>query len=389
LVLPYVVNVKNDTLFLEAFMSLETEILLKERKVRKFMKQNKLDAVMLTKFNNFAWFTCGGDNHVVIASDFGAVSIIITGDKKYLIANNIEAGRSSEEEIKGQGFIVKKFNWWEDAEKLKFIKEIVKEGVLGTDDGFGGYQNIDGKFSKLRFQLNGGEIKKYKWLGRKAGRAMVRVCKKIKKGYSEHKVSGLLAKELYKDGITPTVLLMAADERISKYRHPIPTDKKVEKIMMVVLCARKWGLIVSLTRLVHFGPISAELRKKHNAVVKVDSVFNLSSKPGVNIKDIFKKAQDAYKETGFASEWTLHHQGGATGYAGREYRGMANSEEVVLVNQAFAWNPSISGTKCEDTIIVRKNKIEFITPTPGWPMVEVKVGNEKVLRPDILEIKGL
>ncbi len=370
-------------------MSLETEILLKERKVRKFMKQNKLDAVMLTKFNNFAWFTCGGDNHVVIASDFGVVSIIITADKKYLIANNIEAGRSSDEEIKGQGFIVKKFNWWEDAEKLKFIKEIVKEGVLGTDDGFGGYLNIDGKFAKLRFQLTGSEIKKYKWLGRKAGRAMVRVCRKIKKGDSEHKVSGLLAKELYKDGIAPTVLLMAADERISKYRHPIPTDKKVEKMMMVVLCARKWGLIVSLTRLVHFGPISAELMKKHNAVLKVDSVFNLNTKPGANIKDIFKKAQDAYKESGFASEWTLHHQGGATGYAGREYRGMANSEEVVLVNQAFAWNPSITGTKCEDTVIVRKNKTEFITPTPGWPMIEVKVGSEKVLRPDILEIKGL
>ncbi len=373
---------------MEVFMSLETEILLKEKKVRKFMKQNKLDAVMLTKFNNFAWFTCGGDNHVVTASDFGVVSIIITKDKKYLVASNIEAGRVSDEEIKGQGFIIKKFNWWEDAEKLKLIKEIVKEGVLGTDDGFAGYSNIDGKFSRLRFQLTSGEIKRYKWLGRKVGRAMGRVCKKIKKGDSEHKVSGLLAKELYKDGITPTVLLVAADERISKYRHPIPTDKKVEKVIMVVVCARKHGLIVSLTRIVHFGPVSAELRKKHNAVAKVDAVFNLSSKPGAGIKDIFKKAQDTYKETGFASEWTLHHQGGSTGYAGREYRGLPDSAEVVLPNQAFAWNPSITGTKCEDTIIVRKNKVEFISQTPGWPMIEVKAGNEKVLRPDILEIQG-
>ena len=369
-------------------MSLETEISLKEKKVRKFMKQNKLDAVMLTKFNNFAWFTCGGDNHVVTASDSGVVSIIITKEKKYLVASNIEAGRVSDEEIKGQGFIVKKFNWWEDAEKLRLVKEITGNGTLGADDGFAGYQNIDGKFARLRFQLCGGEIKRYKWLGRKAGRAMVRVCKKIKKGDSEHKVSGLLSRELYKDGITPTVLLVAADERISKYRHPIPTDKKVEKVVMVVVCARKHGLIVSLTRIVHFGTVSAELRKKHNAVARVDAVFNLNSTPGASIKDIFKKAQDAYKETGFASEWTLHHQGGSTGYAGREYRGLPDSAEVVLSNQAFAWNPSITGTKSEDTIIVRKNKIEFISQTPGWPMIEVKVGNEKVFRPDILEVKS-
>ena len=367
-------------------MSPEKEIAAKEKKLRKWMKLNGYGAVLLSRMANFAWFTCGGDSHVVSASDNGVAPVLVTADKKYLIANNIEAGRLSDEELKGQGFIIKKYNWWEEFRKKEIIEELVKGGKLASDDGFSGSPNVEGEVARLRFRLLPEEIKRYKWLGRKAGRAMARVCKKLKKGDTEHSIAGKLGGQLLKDGIMPTVLLVASDERLLKYRHPIPQDKKLEKAVMVVVCARKWGLIASLTRIIHFGPVSAELRKKHNAVLKVDAAFNLNSKPGASVAEIFAKAQSAYKETGYADEWMLHHQGGATGYAGRDYKATPGSKEIVEINQAFAWNPSITGTKSEDTIIVRKDRVEFITPTPGWPMLSVKVGNETVLRPDILEI---
>lgn len=364
--------------------NLEKEILEKEERVKKFLIEQDLDGILLTKQNNFAWFTGGGDNHVVTASDSGSASILITQDKKYIITTNIEGGRIMNEEVKGQNFILEEYNWWEDTKKLEIIKSIVKSEKIGTDDGFGGYKNIDSAFARLRYSLTEEEIKKYKWIGKKAGEAMSNVCKKIKVNDTENEVASILARELLKDGITPTVLLVAADDRISKYRHPIPTEKKIKKVVMVVVCARKWGLIVSLTRLIHFGKISFKLRRKHDAVVKVDAVFNLNTIPGTNVCDIFRKALDMYKETGFENEWKLHHQGGATGYAGRDYRGTLESKEIVLVNQAFAWNPSITGTKSEDTIIAMEDKIEVISRTPNWPMIEVKINGKKILRPDIL-----
>jgi len=154
---------------------------------------------------------------------------------------------------------------------------------------------------------------------------------------------------------------------------------------MVVLGAKKWGLVVSLTRIVYFGEVPSEIKAKYAAVLKIDASLNLGTKAGLTVGEVFRKAQAVYKETGFEKEWMLHHQGGVTGYNEREFVGTPDNKEVIQGNMAFAWNPSITGAKCEDTMILRKNgKNEIITPTPNWPMVEVKVGKEKLARPDIL-----
>lgn len=56
------------------------------------------------------------------------------------------------------------------------------------------------------------------------------------------------------------------------------------------------------------------------------------------------------------------------------------ASEVVLENQAYAWNPSIAGIKSEDTILVLKDKNEIISEDTGWPLVEVDVDGKKILK---------
>jgi hypothetical protein len=63
---------------------------------------------------------------------------------------------------------------------------------------------------------------------------------------------------------------------------------------------------------------------------------------------------------------------------------MPNETRRVLPNQAFAWNPSIAGTKSEDTILVTENGIEFLSLSSDWPMVEVEYRGQGVKREDIL-----
>ena len=57
---------------------------------------------------------------------------------------------------------------------------------------------------------------------------------------------------------------------------------------------------------------------------------------------------------------------------------------MVLENQAFAWNPSISGTKSEDTIIAHAEGQEWLSTSSEWPMIEVEWQGRKLSRPDIL-----
>ena len=80
----------------------------------------------------------------------------------------------------------------------------------------------------------------------------------------------------------------------------------------------------------------------------------------------------------------MHHQGGAIGYFEREFLSCPESTEVVVEGMALAWNPTIAGVKVEDTVMVEKAGIEVITPTPGWPMINVEIAGKKWERPGIL-----
>jgi antitoxin VapB len=182
-------------------------------------------------------------------------------------------------------------------------------------------------------------------------------------------------------------LLVAADDRIMKYRHPIPTDAKVKRAVMVVVCARRWGLVCSATRLVHFGKMPPELVRKHWAAVYVDGAFISNTVMGMPFVEIFRKAQAVYAARGYADEWQLHHQGGPTGYIEREYTVNPSTppDAKVEAGMAVAWNPSITGTKSEDTIIVTPKGPEIISTSPGWPMLTVTTDGKKTIRrPDWL-----
>jgi Xaa-Pro dipeptidase len=100
--------------------------------------------------------------------------------------------------------------------------------------------------------------------------------------------------------------------------------------------------------------------------------------------DVFRKGINVYAEVGFADEWRLHHQGGPTGYRTREFRVTEGTDAVIVENQALAWNPSITGTKSEDTIIATPSGPIILSETDDWPKIEVDMGGATIARPDIL-----
>ena len=204
----------------------------------------------------------------------------------------------------------------------------------------------------------------------------------LKAGTSELELAGLLSQMLWKYGIEPTTLLIAFDERIKKYRHPLPTKNILSKTAMASICVRYKGLFISSTRLVNIGEISDELKAKHNAVCAVDAVMITETVKGAKFGDIFEKVKAEYKNGGYADQWQYHHQGGLTGYVGREMRILPNSDFTVAENQAYAYNPTITGTKNEDTIITTGSGNKVITHTGNWEYLNVN----GVLRPNIPSI---
>ncbi len=359
------------------------ELREKEKRVKALMEEKKLDALLMERTSSFAWYTAGAATFVSIAAEKGVGSLLITPEKKYVITNNIEALRLSDEEgLRKQGYEFAVGNWWEPRKAVVQLTEGMK---LGADGPYPGAVDVGADLARLRFRLLPEEIERFRQLGKWCGEAIQAAARRVKPGMTEFQIAGILAEESFARGCTPVVNLIAVDDRVFSYRHPIPTGKEMERFAMLVLCGRRWGLIASVTRLVHFGPLSAELQKKQWATAAVDATFIAATRPGARVADIFQRAIEAYAQQGYPDEWQLHHQGGLAGYEGREYFATPSSEEVVYGNQAFAWNPSITGTKSEDTIIVGPEENEIITAVGHWPMLSIKVDGQTIERPAILE----
>ena len=100
--------------------------------------------------------------------------------------------------------------------------------------------------------------------------------------------------------------------------------------------------------------------------------------------DIYAEGQKAYASVGFKDEWRLHHQGGSCGYLPRDVFASPGEPVAALADQAFAWNPSITGTKSEDTILCRQDGPEVMGMSDNWPRINVQWNGKKLARPDIL-----
>ena len=155
---------------------------------------------------------------------------------------------------------------------------------------------------------------------------------------------------------------------------------------MLVTCARRHGLIASLSRIVCAGEVSEDLRRRMDASARVNAKLLAATRPGAVGSELYKTAADAYAEEGFPGEEHKHHQGGAAGYRTRDWVAHPASAETVQPNQAFAWNPTVTGSKAEETCVASAEGVEVITKSPDWPQITVTLGGRDYASPDVLSL---
>ncbi|MCL2000931.1 MAG: aminopeptidase P family N-terminal domain-containing protein [Planctomycetes bacterium] len=368
-------------------MFVKEEIEGKREKVRNILSECGLDGILIKKISNFAWLTGGGINYVGITTEVGICPLLITKDKDYIISNKIEAPRLRDEELLlEQGYVQKEYPWYNDAGEAETVKAILGTGKIGSDYGFPGSMDVNPQLNLLRWSLTHWEVERYRELGRATSLAIEETCQTIRPGDKECAVTGRLAERLWAERMDYITIFCAADDRIAKYRHPVITDRKIQKRAMLCVNSRKNGLIISLTRFVQFGKVADDIRKKYDLNVRIDCILMANSIPGKPLNEPFKAAAAAYQESGYGDELELHHQGGPIGYVGRETRVHWNSNDLICENQGFAWNPSITGSKSEDVMLATSKGPELLSYPVVYPKLELTIEGHKFARPDILEM---
>jgi Xaa-Pro dipeptidase len=358
------------------------EIEEKERRIRGWMDDSGFAGLLLRQQKNFYWATAGGGNPVIYALDPGFQSVFFTKDKRYILSQQIEMPRLKEEETADLGFEHIQYNWWEE-DQAGLVSSLVK-GKIGCDLDLPGTENVDGEVAAMRPVMTEWELERYRDLGRDAAACLEQVCRELRPGMTELEIGAGLLEKLYKLNIRAIVLLVGTDERVMKFRHPVASTRKLEKYAMIGLCAERFGLIAATSRFAHFGNLPEDLQNRYDALRKVAAVLNLSSRPGKTIGFALQAAMSAYEEYGYPNEWQKHYQGGVCGYAVREAAAGPGGEFTFRLNQVLGWNPTITGTKLEDSFIIKEDGLENITMTSSWPAREEKVDQGSLVLPDIL-----
>lgn len=396
-----------------------------------YLEAHDLTSVWFARPNSFAWLA-GGDNVVDREGDIGVGALGYDGEAVTLLANTIELERLHDEEVpdlEAAGVPI-------ETETFPWYAQSLPQAISGVVDGERAAADIDVPEesvetidpSEVRQPLTETDIERYRELGRETATAVEAVCRELQADDTEAEVTAALTVSLAAQNIEAPVVLVGGAERAQRYRHYTPKPVEFGDYVLVSVTTQRHGLHASCTRAVAFDP-PTWLEDHHVTAARVETtalaatqaaptrraeafgtrvgdgdgsvadgeraVGSDTERPGT-AGDVFGAIQEAYDRLGFEGEWEKHHQGGAAGFAGREWIATPDHEAPIVTPMAYAWNPTVAGAKSEDTVLVTEDDFEVLTTTADspmgepWPTIDARtVGSEfdlELERPGILGV---
>ncbi len=327
----------------------------KEARLAAFLAARGAEAVLITDRANIAWLTNGADVHCDLFGASGVAQLLWSPQQRLVLTSNIEAARLVDEEF-GEAWTVECMPWWQ--QRTGALPAPLLRDTEGGDP-----------LAAVRAPLTAGDVERLRSLGRDAADATQEALLSTHPGERELDVAARWIHALRARDLQVPVCLVAADERAYRYRHPIPTEARVQRNLLAGMCATRDGLVVCLSRILSVGPPSADLVRRHAAVRQVERALHEATRAGQTLGQVLQAGMSAYASVGFAEEWQHHHQGGPMGYRTRERIATPNDPTLVVAGQSYGWNPSIAGVKAEDTLLVDSRGVgEVLTRMTAWPL---------------------
>ena len=333
--------------------------------IRELMKVKGLDAFVVRRNPNLAW-AIAGRAHVPTTIDAACFDLIITQDSATAITNVVEAPRLIAEEFPSE-IIVKTVKWSEGRDP-----QLPTGAKVGSDQPGGDRLDLGTEIEMMRASLIASEVERFKEICIDAAVALGNAMKQVESTDREIDVAGLISHSLWQADLEVAFLGVAGQERVSKFRHPLPTDTVIGNRVSASICAKRKGLIASVTRIVTFGQVADSMINDYTSIFKVEAALLDATVVGKAFSEPIHAAIAAYPANGFdADEWTKHHQGGPTGFLPRDWPANQATTRLIAQNQPIAWNPTGKGWKAEDTILATTSGVKLLTNDPDWPAFEV------------------
>ena len=310
--------------------------------------------------------------------------LILKKEKKYVVANSMDAQRICDEEVFFDDFECISLKWFEMSTVDKVL-EVIGDNKFICDTDLPKGEMVLGDIYEAHYPLTEWEIARYKKIAKDAEQIIYDVSQIIKPGMTEKQVKAMLMQEYAKHDMFASVVILGSDARIAKYRHCIPTDKKIEKMVMLAPAIQKYGLTVPITRFVYFGDeVPIETQNKYDTLCKIEALTFAMCKQGRKFTEVYEKQKEIYLASPYKDEWKEHFTGGITGYLINDPTNCVDSDRTMTDNMTFNWYITISGTKVEETLLLSGDKKEIISSNGIWPTKTYTYEGESYELPQIM-----
>lgn len=315
-------------------------------RLRALMESFDAQSIALTSAESLSWLFDGARVSVPLGGAPVLAAVVHRSGELDVTAYSNEAARLVSEELDV------------DVTPVPWFGSLVAEG-----DGLSESAVLP-ELRAARAALLPRERARYATFGAELAGAATRVIRQAEPQTSERALAALAAHEIVALGADPVVVLVAGRDRVA-HRHPLPTSGALGDRAMLVIGARRHGLVVNLTRWV---AEDSQESGTDAALAEVEADAFAATRPGRALFEVLADIGDSYPRHGLdADEWRNHHQGGPTGYVGRDPRATPTASDAVQDGQAFAWNPSAPGSKVEDTVVIDAGEVTVLSSDPEWP----------------------
>ena len=356
-------------------------------RVRALLENEKKEAFLFLKHPNFSWITAGAKGFVANCFDDSAIAILVTKTGAYAICNVIEEPRVKEEEhLEELGFEFMVYAWQKNGIHDAVKKQVGNVNTVLCDTPFAEACVATDLLRPLRIQFTKNEIGRWLHLGDVMSKALEEYLATVTPGMTEYEIAGGISKALWKHNIEQVMHLVSVDERVDKYRHALPTDKKLRNNLLVAINGRYKGLVTTVSRMVYCGKPSEEFSSQYRDCCDMEMETMFKAQVGADELEMYDTLRQAYDKRGYSDMFDKHGQGGCQGYWPREYMITPDAHYTVRENMAYCYNPVVDGTKAEDAFLVLPEGLTHITRPISFPKINYDFNGKTYERPDILVI---
>jgi Xaa-Pro aminopeptidase len=359
-----------------------SDIEAKQEQIAGLLQEAGCDGLLVLDADNFAWLTSGGTARGDLDSA-EMPALYFSPEQRWILCSNTDSQRLFDEEVDGLGFQLKEWPWHWGRHQL--LNNVCRERKVASDEPFGDCKQVGDLLRPRRRALTLYEQACYRTLGHTVSHALEASCRTLTIDQTEREIAGQLSHRLLHRGVQPLAISVAADGRSRLYRQGGFTGTPVKRYCVVGVTARKYGLCVTASRAVSFGPPDEAFRLESDAACKVSVAYAATSWPDAVPREIFGAARRVYAISGFEHEWRACSQGHITGRAPVELALTPQTEELLQNSWAVTWRVTIGASCSCDTYLISETGPELLTAPEAWPLSRVRYQGADFFRPYYLE----